>query len=346
MVTRFFHAPTWAELRANPDSILPDFGQAIIAFGWLAAFLVVCIPALVKLLPRLPLRPNERASRNITNYLREFMTPESWPFGRNPNTQEIEALAARFAANSFWPTGNNRASQLFLFAIWVGLIVFFTPPIDNRLLLILTLGVMGIAAFIGQRLIFWLMSSSLRYIDSRLVDLPHGEVMRLNLPGKKMQDGVFLSYRRIDSSAYTGRLYDYLVDHFYQDQIFIDVERIPGGDEFSVVLNHALDGSAAVIVVIGPRWLNADDGKGGRRLDSPDDWVRMEVSSSLKRSDVKVFPVLVGGATLPKADDLPDDMKALVGRNAREVSDTRWDYDAKKLMNDIRSALEEKRRSE
>ena len=98
--------------------------------------------------------------------------------------------------------------------------------------------------------------------------------------------------------------------------------------------------------MIGPRWLSVEDSKGNRRLDSPDDWVRMEVSSSLKRSKVKIFPVLVGGAVLPLPEELPEDMAALVGRNAREISDTRWDYDTRKLMGDIRAALDESRRKD
>ena len=57
------------------------------------------------------------------------MSPDRWPFGREPSHEEIGALAARFANNAFWPTGNNRATQLFFFSIWIGLIVFFPPPL-------------------------------------------------------------------------------------------------------------------------------------------------------------------------------------------------------------------------
>lgn len=343
MVTRFQHTPTWAGLARDPNLILPEVGQAMMAFGWLLAFCVISMPALVKLLPRLPIRGNERASRTVTNYLREFMPPNRWPFGREPSHEEIGALAARFASNAFWPTGNNRASQLFFFSIWIGLIVLFTPPTDKGLYLLASLILMGVVAHYGQKALFSMMGSSLRYIDDRLVDPPTGEMPPLNLPGRKLEAGVFISYRRIDSAAYTGRLYDYLTDHFHRDRIFMDVEGIAAGEQFSVVLNRALESSAAVIVMIGPRWLSIEGSDGQRRLDAPDDWVRLEVASSLRR-DIKVFPVLVGGAVLPEAGSLPEDMAALAGRNARELSDTRWDYDAKELMGHVRAALDESRR--
>lgn len=345
LVSRFAHTVTWAELMADPNEILPNVGQAMLAFGWLLAFLVISMPALVKLLPRLPIRGNERACRTVTNYLREFMSPDRWPFGREPSHEEIGALAARFAHNAFWPTGNNRASQLFFFSIWIGLIVFCTPPLDKPLYLFVSLIVMGVAAYFGQKLIFGLMGTSLRFVDDRLVDLPEGPMPKLDLPGRKLETGVFISYRRADTAAYTGRLYDYLTDHFHSDRIFMDVEGIGAGEKFSEVLDVALKSSAVVIVMIGPKWVSIEGSDGKRRIDDSRDWVRMEVSTSLKR-EIKVVPVLVGGAVLPSAADLPEDLVDLIGRNSRELSDTRWDYDAKELMRHVRTAIDESRRRE
>lgn len=343
LVSRFAHTVTWDQLRHDPNLILPNVGQVMMSLGWVVAFVVISLPALVKLLPRLPIGGSDRASRTVTNYLREFMAPDRWPFGREPSHDEIGALAARFASNAFWPTGNNRASQLFFFSIWIGLVVVFTPPTDQPLYFFASLVVMGVVAYFGQKLIFALMGASLRFVDDRLVDPPDGPMPSLILPGRKLEAGVFISYRRADTAAYTGRLYDYLTDHFHSDRIFMDVEGIGAGERFSTALDSALASSAAVIVMIGPRWVSIEGSDGKRRLDDPADWVRIEVSTSLKR-DIKVFPVLVGGASLPAARELPDCLVDLIGRNSRELSDTRWDYDAKELMRHVRAALDESRR--
>lgn len=341
LVTRFVNAPTWKELVEDPNSILPTVGQTIIALGWLLGFLVVSMPMLVKLLPRLPIGGSARASRTITSYLREFVSPDRWPFGFEPTREEIQALAARFASHAFWPTGNNRASQLFFVAIWIGLIVFFTPPTDIRLYLVSSLLLMGVFAYFGRYLIFKLLNSSLNYVDSRLVDLPQGDPPDLRLPGNKLETGVFISYRRADSAAYTGRLYDYLTDHFHRDRIFIDLDDISVGEKFPEVLDKALTTSSAMIVMIGPNWASSKDQHGKPRLMNADDWVRRELATALRRN-IRVVPVLVGRAQMPSADDLPEDLAALLERHAHEISDKRWDHDAKLLMDALRDALDSK----
>ena len=73
-----------------------------------------------------------------------------------------------------------------------------------------------------------------------------------------------------------------------------------------------------VLVVIGPNWLNAKDESGGRRLDNPDDFVAIEIAAALARG-IRVIPVLVDGARMPKAGELPDLLKPLVRRQAAEV---------------------------
>jgi hypothetical protein len=345
LVSRFQHTVTWAQLAENPNSILPDVGQGLLAFGWLLGFLAISMPALVKLLPRLPVWGSARASRTITNYLREFISPERWPFGREPSREEVSALAARFASHAFWPTGNNRASQLFFFAIWIGLVVVFTPPKDIKIYLVASVVLMGVLAYLGRNLIFALLNSSLAYIDSRLVELPPGGAPELRLPGTKLETGVFISYRRADSAAYTGRLYDYLTDHFHSDRIFMDIDDIGAGEKFPEVLDEALRSSSALIVMIGPSWATIDGRDGKPRLMDPNDWVRLEIATALER-DVKVFPVLVGGAEMPSSQELPEDLAPLCARNASEISDKRWDYDAKQLMEALRAALDERRRKD
>ena len=338
LVSRFVFAPTWEELAQDPNSILPTVGQTILAFGWVAALLVVAMPALVKLLPRLPIGGSSRASRTITSYLREFISPDRWPFGIKPETAEVRALAARFASHSFWPTGNNRGSQLFFGAIWIGLVVFFTPPTDNKLYLIATLIVMGVLAYYGRNFLFRLMNSSLGYVDKSLVEPPQGEQPYVRMPGAKLDAGVFISYRRSDTAAYTGRLYDYLTDHFHRDLIFVDLDDIVAGDRFPDVLDKALTTSSVMLVMIGPTWSTSKGPDGKPRLMNADDWVRIEVATALER-DIKVVPVLVGGAQMPQAEDLPADLYDLQSRHAHEISNKRWDHDAKLLMEALRHTL-------
>ena len=343
LVSRFSNTVSWQKLTEDPSRILPTVGQTMMVAGWFAVLLIISLPALVKLLPRLPIIGNPRASRRVTSYLLEFISPGRWPFGRDPSHEEVSALAALFASNSFWPTGNNRASQLFLFALWIGLVVLFAPPLDNPLLLFATFVLAGVLAYLGSKLIFGLLNSSLRYVDNGLVDPPAGELPELRLPGRKLDAGVFISYRREDSAGYTGRIFDYLTDHFHRDQIFIDVESIAAGEKFGEVLHRELANSVAVIVIIGPRWAKIADDTGRPRLIDPDDWVRTEVATALKR-DILVIPVRVGGAQLPSKQDLPEDLAALCDCNDHEISNKRWDYDARRLMEQLRAAVDESKR--
>ena len=297
--SRFYYAVSYQNLFDDPSLILSNAGQTMLVVGWVAVLLIIWLPALVKLLPRLPFIGNPRASRRVTSYLLEFISPGRWPFGRNPSQEEVSALAARFASNSFWPTGNNRASQLFFFALWVGLVVLIPPSLENSLFVLAYLIFTGVLAYLGKKLVFGLLNSSLRYVDAALVDLPAGKLPELRLPGKKLDTGIFVSYRREDSAGYTGRLYDYLTDHFHRDQIFIDIESIAAGQKFGEVLARELENSVAVVVVIGPRWTKITGETGGPRLMDSDDWVRTEVATALKLG-IQVFPVLVGGPNCPR----------------------------------------------
>jgi hypothetical protein len=144
-------------------------------------------------------------------------------------------------------------------------------------------------------------------------------------------EGVFVSYRRDDTRHVAGRLAGDLADHFGSDSIFRDVESIDGGEEFPVRLDRALAQCAVMLVLIGHGWLVAKDAQGRRRLDDPADWVRQEIVAALRRG-VRVVPVLVEGATLPAEGDLPDDLKPLVKRQARPLSDERWRGDLTALI--------------
>jgi hypothetical protein len=141
----------------------------------------------------------------------------------------------------------------------------------------------------------------------------------------------FVSYRREDEPGHAGRLYDHLVAKFGDDHVFMDVDRLAPGADFVEQLDAALKQAAALIVVIGPRWVEARDRQGRRRLDAADDYVRREIVAALEHQ-VAVFPVLVRGGVMPSANDLPDSIAPMARRQALELSDLRWATDVRRLM--------------
>src|SRR5947209_7151608 len=120
--------------------------------------------------------------------------------------------------------------------------------------------------------------------------------------------GVFISYRHEDSIAYAGRLYDRLQAHFGDEQVFMDIDTLQPGEDFVEAIQNTVASCDALIAVIGKSWLTAQDEKGQRRLDSPDDFVHIEIAAALERG-IRVIPALVGGAQMPQSSDLPDALK-------------------------------------
>jgi hypothetical protein len=129
---------------------------------------------------------------------------------------------------------------------------------------------------------------------------------------------LFLSYRRSDSNEVVGRIYDRLVRDLGEDSVFKDVDNIPLGVDFVDYLDEQVKLSTALLAIIGPTWLTVTDAQGRRRIDDPNDFVRIEVSSAL-RQGIPVVPVLVRGAAMPSALDLPDELQKLARRNGMAV---------------------------
>jgi formylglycine-generating enzyme required for sulfatase activity len=143
--------------------------------------------------------------------------------------------------------------------------------------------------------------------------------------------GIFVSYRRDDSSGHAGRLYDKLVTHFGKDRIFMDIDTIDPGEDFVTLIENAVGSCEILIAVIGRQWLSSADDSASRRLDNPHDFVRLEIATALSR-DIRVIPVLVQRANMPKTQDLPDDLAKFSRRNAIELSDLRWQHDVDQLI--------------
>lgn len=149
---------------------------------------------------------------------------------------------------------------------------------------------------------------------------------------------VFINYRRQDSEGYVGRLYDHLTQHFQRDDLFMDVDNIRPGADFVQVLEEAVMQCDILLAIIGPHWLTVTDDGGVRRLDSWNDFVRIEIATALKHNKL-VVPVLVGHARMPSPTDLPEDIAALARRNAFELTHQRFATDVHKLAEVILNSL-------
>ncbi len=142
---------------------------------------------------------------------------------------------------------------------------------------------------------------------------------------------LFLSYRRDDTGGRAGRLFDALVTRYGHDAVFQDVNTVQPGLNFVRQVEVAIKSSDVVLVVIGPQWLSSPAPEGGRRVDRPDDFVRRELTMALD-ADVRVVPVLVDGATLPLAGELPEGIVPLLQRQAVSIDDVSWRQDVDALI--------------
>ncbi|HEX8054476.1 MAG TPA: FHA domain-containing protein [Thermoleophilaceae bacterium] len=155
------------------------------------------------------------------------------------------------------------------------------------------------------------------------------------MPGRR----IFISYRRGATTIYAGRLHDSLCMRLGDEEVFMDVDAIEPGADFVDHIEREVGSCEILIALIGRDWIDATDDEGRRRLEDPDDWVRLELETGLNR-DIRVIPVLVQGATMPRAQELPGDLAKLARRNALEIGDTRWRYDFDRLMEVVEKVLE------
>jgi hypothetical protein len=146
---------------------------------------------------------------------------------------------------------------------------------------------------------------------------------------------VLISYRRDDTAGHAGRIYDRLATALGSSTLFMDIEGIGAGHDFTRDIRSAVESCQVLVAVIGREWLDIRDDQGQRRLDDPNDWVRLEVATALQR-DIVVIPVLVEGARMPRDRDLPPDLAPLAKRQALEISDTRFNGDVERLVTAIR----------
>ena len=149
---------------------------------------------------------------------------------------------------------------------------------------------------------------------------------------------IFISYRRQETAWPAGRLYDVLVKHFAAEQVFKDVDNIEPGDDFVERITAAVASCDVLLALIGPQWLTMTDENGARRLDNPEDYVRLEIEAALKRK-IRVIPILVDEARMPRANELPPALAPLVRRNAVEINPLT--FDTRRLMTAVQNTLAE-----
>jgi ABC-type multidrug transport system ATPase subunit len=142
---------------------------------------------------------------------------------------------------------------------------------------------------------------------------------------------IFMSYRREETAPYAGWLYDRLSQHFGRSQIFKDIDSIELGDDFVEVITSAVGSCDVLLALIGDRWLTITNQDGRRRLEDPGDFVRLEIEAALARK-VRVIPILVEGARMPRAEEMPASLAKLARRQALELSPTRFDADTGRLL--------------
>lgn len=159
-------------------------------------------------------------------------------------------------------------------------------------------------------------------------------------PLPKRSANIFINYRREDSAGHTGRLFDHLSGRF-PGRVFMDLDTIEPGIDFVEVITQAVGCCEVLIVMIGDKWLHSTDADGRRRLDNPSDFVRLEIAAALERA-IRVIPVLVKDAAMPRQEDLPPDLAKLTRRNAIELSDARFAFDMDRLIQAIGGVLQEK----
>ena len=150
--------------------------------------------------------------------------------------------------------------------------------------------------------------------------------------------GIFINYRREDSSAYAGRLYDALLAHFGRESVFMDIDAIGPGEDFREVIQQTCASCDVLLAVIGRSWTTVQDKAAKPRLGAETDFVRLEIASALQKG-LKVIPVLVGGADMPDVSLLPAELQPLAFRNAWEVSDKRFHQDVQGLVEAIKKML-------
>ena len=153
---------------------------------------------------------------------------------------------------------------------------------------------------------------------------------------------IFISYRRSDSQWAASRLYDTLTQAFPHDRLFMDVDSIDPGQDFVHVLEDKIAECDVFLALIGPKWLTEELVEGQRRLDDPQDFVRIEISRALSRPETVTIPILLDGAEVPQEQDLPDPLRSLARRQFVRLSHEGYRAEINRLVEAIGKAMDQR----
>lgn len=154
-----------------------------------------------------------------------------------------------------------------------------------------------------------------------------------------MKGKIFISYRRNDTRWVVSAIYQSLLKSFDPSQIFMDVDNIPVGADFVKAIETAVHKSDIFLAVIGKQWLMLDSKTSNRLIDNDGDYVRLEISTALKRK-IPVIPILVDDMNMPIREDLPPDLKQLSRIQAIEINHLRFNTDIDRLIKVIKDCWE------
>lgn len=154
-----------------------------------------------------------------------------------------------------------------------------------------------------------------------------------------MAGGLFISYRRSDSADFSGRVADFFEYRYRDVRVFFDMVAIEPGEDFVEAIERRIASSEVVLAMIGESWLSAADSAGNRRLDDPNDFVRLELANALA-TGTRVIPVLLENARMPGEEELPEPLKGLARCNAQFIRGQAFRRDAEHLGEFIREFLQ------
>ena len=156
---------------------------------------------------------------------------------------------------------------------------------------------------------------------------------------------IAISYRRADSEAMTGRIFDRLIAHYGKEAIFRDIDDIPPGIDFRVHINQTLLKTHILLAIVGPQWVGMSSDGSADRIQEETDPVRVEVETALRRR-VPLIPVLIGSTKMPGSDQLPPGLKDFAFRNAVKVDTGQdFDYHMDRLIRSMDAILEQEPKS-
>ena len=149
---------------------------------------------------------------------------------------------------------------------------------------------------------------------------------------------IFISYRRADSNEESRFIYDALASRFGEENIFRDKDRIPKGSDFRKTIEQYVFASDEMLVLIGEKWLDIreHDEPSKRRLDNPEDFVRIEIAMGLRHVE-NITPVVLQNARMPGENELPRRLTQLGWQNAYFLRPDYINEDLQTLVDDIAS---------